>query len=95
MLKTSWLPITKKKIVPVVWRNEGVSRFVLGTAQLGMKYGICNSHGQPDEQECLSIVETAWNSGIRFFDTAQAYQESEKVLGGQRYFSFCPIITFR
>jgi aryl-alcohol dehydrogenase-like predicted oxidoreductase len=57
------------------------SRLVLGTAQLGMPYGIANRTGQPDFETAKSIVATAWRYGIREFDTAQAYGESEAVLG--------------
>lgn len=57
------------------------SRLVLGTAQLGMPYGIANSTGQPDFKTAVSIIKTAWEYGIREFDTAMAYGESETVLG--------------
>lgn len=57
------------------------NRLVLGTAQLGMDYGIANKNGQPDQQQATAIIRTAWESGIREFDTAQGYGESEKVLG--------------
>jgi aryl-alcohol dehydrogenase-like predicted oxidoreductase len=57
------------------------SRLVLGTAQLGMPYGIANNIGQPNFEMALSIIKTAWEYGIREFDTAQAYGESEAVLG--------------
>lgn len=57
------------------------SRLVLGTAQLGMHYGIANKSGQPDRKLALNIVDTAWKNGIRQFDTAQAYGQSEDILG--------------
>ena len=57
------------------------SRLVLGTAQVGMKYGIANLTGQPDSQTAEAIIESAWRGGIREFDTAQAYGTSEEVLG--------------
>jgi len=57
------------------------SRLVLGTAQLGMSYGISNRTGKPDLKTAENIIKTAWEYGIREFDTAQAYGESEKVLG--------------
>lgn len=57
------------------------SRLVLGTAQLGMTYGIANRRGQPDAKRARRIVMTAWDKGIREFDTAQAYRSSEQVLG--------------
>jgi aryl-alcohol dehydrogenase-like predicted oxidoreductase len=56
-------------------------RLVLGTAQLGMAYGIANSTGQPDMETATDILETAWKGGIRQFDTAQGYGDSERVLG--------------
>ncbi len=57
------------------------ARLVLGTAQLGMRYGMVNKSGQPDKRETESIVATVWEWGIREFDTAQAYGESESALG--------------
>ena len=56
-------------------------RLVLGTAQLGMDYGIANLTGQPDLKTCAAIIESAWKGGVREFDTAQAYGKSEKILG--------------
>ncbi len=56
-------------------------RLVLGTAQLGIPYGINNKTGKPDYRGAVDIVQAAWESGIRIFDTAQAYGDSEKVLG--------------
>jgi aryl-alcohol dehydrogenase-like predicted oxidoreductase len=46
-----------------------------------MQYGVANKSGQPDFITAESIVATAWENGVREFDTAQAYGESEKVLG--------------
>jgi len=57
------------------------SHLVLGTAQLGMDYGIANTVGKPDLQRAREIVLTAWEGGIRYFDTAQAYGNSERILG--------------
>lgn len=54
---------------------------VLGTAQLGMDYGVANRKGKPKPKEAVEIVQTAWENGIHFFDTAQAYGSSQRVLG--------------
>ncbi|WP_276512329.1 aldo/keto reductase [Desulfovibrio subterraneus] len=54
---------------------------VLGTAQLGMPYGVANSLGRPDQDMARRIVRQAWENGVTFFDTAQAYADSELVLG--------------
>ena len=53
----------------------------LGTAQLGMKYGIANSSKIPDQKHVNRIISQSLLSGIRYFDTAQTYGESELVLG--------------
>ncbi len=58
-----------------------MKRLVLGTAQLGMNYGIANWTGRPDFKTAESIIKTAWEFGISEFDTATAYGESEQVLG--------------
>lgn len=54
---------------------------VLGTAQLGSRYGIANKTGQPDQAMATEIINEAWKNGIREFDTAQGYGISEQVLG--------------
>jgi len=59
---------------------ELVDKIVLGTVQLGMDYGVTNSYGKPEKIEAFKILETAWESGIRRFDTAPAYG-SEEILG--------------
>ncbi|MBN2124748.1 MAG: aldo/keto reductase [Deltaproteobacteria bacterium] len=53
----------------------------LGTAQIGMDYGIANRAGRPAPAQAVEIIETAWKEGVRFFDTAQAYGDSERILG--------------
>ncbi len=59
---------------------EIANRLVLGTAQLTADYGIANVSGAPERREALSLLSFAWESGIRRFDTAPAYN-SEKILG--------------
>ncbi len=54
---------------------------ILGTAQLGLNYGISNKKGQPRIQQAREILETAHNKGIRILDTASAYGAAEKVVG--------------
>jgi aryl-alcohol dehydrogenase-like predicted oxidoreductase len=70
-----------EKTVPAVWRGADISRVILGTAQLGMAYGIANRRGRPAQEAATGIVAAAWEGGVRCFDTAQAYGESEAVLG--------------
>lgn len=54
---------------------------ILGTVQLGLPYGIANATGKPDQQAANAIVATAWEQGVKTFDTAQGYGNSETVLG--------------
>ena len=57
------------------------NKFVLGTVQLGMKYGLHNTHGQPTKKESFSILDAALAAGIDTFDTAWAYGTAEDILG--------------
>lgn len=57
------------------------SRLVLGTAQLGMHYGIANRTGMPDTNAAVSIIAQAWKGGVNELDTGQAYGDSETILG--------------
>lgn len=61
--------------------NNIADRLALGTVQLGLDYGIANKSGRPNLSAATRIIEKAWESGIRIFDTAQAYGASEAVLG--------------
>lgn len=54
---------------------------ILGTVQLGTAYGINNRSGKPDTKAATALVDAAWEGGVRMFDTAQAYGDSESVLG--------------
>lgn len=58
-----------------------MTELVLGTVQFGLDYGINNSAGRPSLSEAHEIVKYALANGIREFDTAQAYGDSEEVLG--------------
>lgn len=58
-----------------------ISPLTLGTAQLGLDYGIANTEGKPDEAKAFSIIWTALDNGINCIDTAAAYGDSERVIG--------------
>lgn len=57
-----------------------ISRLVLGTAQLGLNYGIANQTGAPSRSEAFHILECAWEAGVRHVDTAPGYR-SEQIIG--------------
>ena len=56
-------------------------QLVLGTAQLGLAYGVANAHGQPEESQARLILRAAANAGVRWIDTAAAYGSSEARIG--------------
>ncbi|MCL2459738.1 MAG: aldo/keto reductase [Euryarchaeota archaeon] len=74
-------PLSKKKSLDIFFREHNISKYVLGTAQLGQSYGIANRDGVPDRDRSRAIVMNAWGAGARCFDTAQGYGRSEAVLG--------------
>ena len=55
------------------------NRFVLGTAQIGMAYGAMNQRRMRADGQ--SLIAKAIELGVTILDTAQAYGDSETVLG--------------
>ena len=53
----------------------------LGTVQFGLPYGITNNSGQVSADKVTRILQTASSFGIKYLDTAQAYGNSEEILG--------------
>ncbi len=61
--------------------NSINSKIILGTVQFGLNYGINNQNGKPTQEEVNKILNFASEHGIDKIDTANAYGDSEKVLG--------------
>lgn len=57
------------------------SNLTLGTAQLGLPYGIANRQGMPAQEEAFRILALAIEYGITSWDTARAYGQSESRIG--------------
>jgi len=57
------------------------SRICLGTAQLGMTYGVTNSIGIPEEQASVELLREAIKHGVSWIDTAAAYGLAETRIG--------------
>jgi len=57
------------------------NKLVLGTAQLGLDYGIANKIGKPEENKAFEIMKYAIENGINYFDTAYSYGNSEIFIG--------------
>lgn len=63
--------------------RRAVSDMVLGTAQLGMAYGIAR-RASPGETESLDMLRRAIIEGVGYLDTARAYGDSEALIGKLR-----------
>jgi aryl-alcohol dehydrogenase-like predicted oxidoreductase len=61
------------------------SFFILGTAQIGLPYGVANRSGKPGIERSFEIISAALDEGVNCFDTSCLYGESEELLG--RFFS--------
>jgi len=57
------------------------SELTLGTAQLGMAYGIVNRSGKPAREDAIALVRRAIAHGVNALDTARSYGEAEQALG--------------
>jgi aryl-alcohol dehydrogenase-like predicted oxidoreductase len=58
-----------------------MNKFILGTAQFGLNYGINNQHGKPDKSTAYEILNLAYQLGINTLDTADAYGTSHELIG--------------
>ena len=58
-----------------------INKLILGTVQLGLEYGINNNEGKPSLQKSLNILNTAFDNGIGFLDTAESYGNSQEIIG--------------
>jgi aryl-alcohol dehydrogenase-like predicted oxidoreductase len=58
-----------------------ISKLMLGTAQLGGKYGIANILGMQSKQDTCGLIKHALFLGVDSFDTAPQYGESEAIIG--------------
>ena len=56
-------------------------KFILGTAQFGMRYGITNKKGKTKKNEIKQILNYLSKKKITFLDTASSYHESELEIG--------------
>ena len=56
-------------------------RLGLGTAQLGLDYGVANRTGMPSEETAIRLLRAAWEKGLLLTDTAPAYGEAEPRIG--------------
>ena len=65
---------SKKSVRPL-------SDIILGTAQIGLNYGIANRGGKPSVAKSIELLETAFDEGIRTLDCAEAYGDAHQIIG--------------
>ncbi|MHA2366663.1 MAG: aldo/keto reductase [Candidatus Hodarchaeales archaeon] len=58
-----------------------ISKLTMGTAQLGLKYGIANKRGKLTIKEATKLIEFSFKHGITSYDTSSIYGDSERILG--------------
>ncbi len=64
--------------------RHSISPLTLGTAALGLRYGLANPRRVPSGDEVAEILDGAWRAGIHCFDTAPAYGLAEERIGQWR-----------
>lgn len=57
------------------------SKFILGTVQMGLHYGINNTKGKGSLDDSLEILGHAFDNGIRILDSAEAYGNAHEIIG--------------
>ncbi len=58
-----------------------MSKLILGTVQFGLQYGVNNQKGIPSTNEIKRILDFAFKSKINILDTAEAYGNSQEIIG--------------
>lgn len=56
-------------------------KFILGTAQFGLNYGINNRSGIPNDNQLKKILDYCTQMNVNFLDTAPSYGNCEKRIG--------------
>lgn len=56
-------------------------KLILGTVQFGLDYGINNSQGKPSFKTICNILDIAFDNKVKYLDTAEAYGDSQEVIG--------------
>ena len=62
-------------------KTESFDKIILGSAQMGLDYGINNIEGQIDSNQSFEILKFAYLNGIRSIDCAESYGNIHKILG--------------
>lgn len=69
-----------------------MTKFILGTANFGMEYGVANKGKLLSKADVKTIIDWAQKNGINHFDTALAYGDVAETLGTYLNHSLNPSI---
>ena len=58
-----------------------ISKLILGTAQIGLNYGVNNFSGKINKKESFKILKKAYDLGIRSLDSSEKYGDAHQVIG--------------
>lgn len=58
-----------------------IQKFILGTVQFGLDYGINNIIGKPTSTQVFEMLDYAASIGVKILDTADAYGNATELLG--------------
>lgn len=56
-------------------------KFILGTVQFGLTYGINNKEGHLSKEKVFDILDFAFDEGIKTLDSANAYGNAQEMVG--------------
>ena len=79
--KLAELPSVSNFGVPNNYKDRFISKISLGTVQLGVEYGVANQSGKPSKELAHKIISSCHRHNVRLYDTADAYGDSQKVVG--------------
>ena len=58
-----------------------INKYILGTVQFGLNYGVNNQLGKPSEDKVFQILDEAFKQNIHLLDTAEAYGNAVDIIG--------------
>ncbi len=61
--------------------QKNISKIILGTAQMGLDYGVNNRNGMINPSDSFKILELAFLKGIEYLDCAESYGDIHKTIG--------------
>jgi N-acylneuraminate cytidylyltransferase len=62
-------------------KDANILKYILGTVQFGLKYGINNETEMPTQEQVFSMLSYAYDCNIKCLDTASGYGVSEEIIG--------------